>query len=380
MKPLPAVLVLLFAAVFAAAPSRATSEAHAAATSSASAPDAALLAEFRADPDALFFDLRHRDILAAAQAILEDTAAPEADRAAALRALGQVYAVRKAPAQARAAFAEYFALRPRAELEPASSWPPAVVRTFYAVRDSLGQEAPEPPAGVVTLAVGPMDNHSPDLPAAPFDMDRFAAGLTSMIVSDLQPATSLKLVDRERLEVLRREIDLSRSGFVDPSQAVRAGRLLGAQSYLFGGVTMLPGPLVRIDLRLVETETGRILLAASKEGKVKEGGDLLKLERQVVELLAKRLDGLAKEAGASKGSVSKGAKEALERRKKSGGSAMALVEATGAALLAEEAGRLAEAATHWREALRLDPGNSLAAARVQALDTEEAYARLEEKE
>jgi TolB-like protein len=379
-------LALATPAVSASAPGAAAREAPDATVRTAPAvgvqpaPDATLLAEFRADPDAFFFDLRHRDILAAAQALLADPDAPEADRAAALRALGQVYAVRKAPAQARAAFAAYFALRPRAELEPASAWPPAVVRAFYGVRDSLGQEAPEPPAGVVTLAVGPMDNHSPDLPGAPFDMERFAAGLTTMIVSDLQPATSLQLVDRQRLEVLRREIALSRSGFVDPAQAVRAGRLLGAQSYLFGGVTMLPGPLVRIDLRLVETETGRILLSASKEGKVREGSDLLKLERQVVELLAKRLDTLAAGAGAASKSVSKAAKTALDRRKKSSGSPLALVEATGAALLAEDAGRLAEAATHWREALRLDPGNPLAAARVQALDTEHAYAQLEDPE
>jgi curli biogenesis system outer membrane secretion channel CsgG len=343
----------------------------------AAAPDS-LVAEWRRDPDAMFFDLRHRDILAVTQSVLESPAAGDVERARALRALGAIYAVRGAGSQARAAFAAYFAIRPGAELEPTAAWPPAVVRHFYAVRDSLGQAAPAPPSAVTTLAVGPMDNHSPKLPGASLDMDRFAAGMTAMIVSDLSGATALRLVDRQRLDVLRAEIDLSRSGFVDPAQAVRAGRLLGAQSYLFGGVTLLPPNRVRIDLRLVKTETSEILLAASRERTVEDGGDLLKLEREVVEALAKRLDVVAAEAGAPKESISKAARGALEARARN--AALELVEATGAALLAEDAGDLEGAARHWKAVLALDADNGLATTRLRAVETETGYAQLAEGE
>jgi curli biogenesis system outer membrane secretion channel CsgG len=342
-----------------------------------------LVLEFRKDPDAFFFDLRHIEAIAVARDILADPAVSQEDKAAAVRTLGQIYAVLEAPDQARAAFTRLFEIDPSAELEPAAAYPPAVVKLFYSVKDARAAEgtppsAPDPSAGIHTLAVGPMDNQSPSLPGGKFDLDRFAAGLTQMVTSDLMPATSLKVVDRQRLDVLRSEIQLSNSGFADPAQAVRAGRLLGAQSYLFGSLIMLPNGLVRIDLRLVETETGRVLLAESREKKIGDGADLLKLESDIVLLLAKKLDQVTAAAGAAEGSVSKAARESLERRKKESDQALQLVDLTGAAILAEDQGQLDKALDLWSQVSRLEPENSLAATRVRALETGRKYASLEE--
>ncbi len=343
-----------------------------------------LLAEFRRDTEAFFFDLRYLETIACARAVMADTAAPPEVRAAACRALGQVYAAMNAPGQARSAFSCLFEQDPHADLDPPAAYPPVVVRAFYAARNAAAHSAAAPPPdaepGIHTLAVGPMTNGSPALPGMPYDMERFAAGLTQMVISDLSPATSLRIVDRQRLNVLRQEIALSNSGVADPDQAVRAGRLLGAQSYLFGNVTWVPGNIVRIDLRLVETETGRILLAAKKEAKVKNGSDLLKLEAAVVTLLAERLDRAAIDAGAGKGSVLKASERALKARKAQRDEAMKLLELTGAAILAEDAGNLDEAIDYWTEVKSLDAANPLAAARVTALDLGRRYAALELEE
>ena len=340
-----------------------------------------LVSEFRKDPESFFFDLRHLEAIAVARHLTGEDGTSKEDRAMAFRTLGQVYAALDAPDQARAAFTQLFEIDPRAELEPPAAYPPPVVKLFYSVKDerASGASAPAPAAvaGIHTLAIGPMDNQSPNLPGGKFDLDRFAAGLTQMVTTDLMSATSLKVVDRQRLDVLRSEIQLSNSGFADPAQAVKAGRLLGAQSYLFGGLIMLPNGLVRIDLRLVETETGRILLAESREKKVGNGSDLLKLENEVVMLLAKKLDEVTKAAGAPEASVSKAAKQALEVRKKEADEALRLVELTGAAILAEDAGQTAEALGYWKQVAEMEPSNGLADARVQALETGQKYASLE---
>lgn len=343
-----------------------------------------LLAEFHADPESFFFDLRHLEGIACAARDLADSSAPPARRAAALRVSGEIYAALDAGEQARAAFRELFHLDPTAELEPATAYPPVVVRLFYAVKDDLARQAglddrpgASPAGGIQTVAVGPLDNMSPKLPGQKLDMDRFAAGLTQLVASDLQPATSLRIVDRQRLNVLRSEIELSNSSLSDPGTAVKAGRLLGAQSYLFGGVTMVGDGLVRIDLRLVQTETGAVLLAASREMKVRSGSDLLKLEREVVNLLAAKLDEVAVAAGAPRGSVTGGARQALDGRKKTSEKALELLDLTGAAILAEDSGQVDSAFDYWTQVSRIDPANSLAQARIQALDTQRRYASLE---
>lgn len=342
----------------------------------------ALLAEFRADPDAFYFELRHVEAVACARRLLADRKATRADSLIAYRGLGLVYAGLKSPAASRAAFARWLALDPAGELTPAA-FPPGVVRIYFAVKDSLARLGRSGPAGgaegaaIHTLAIGPIDNRALALPGQKFDYGRFAAGLTQMVTSDLMPATQLRVVDRQRLRVLMDEIGMGRGAAFDRDSAVRAGKLLGAQSFLFGSLTSPGNNLVRLDLRLVQTETGEILLSASKEKKIGKGEDLLELERAVVESLAKRLDQVIAEAGGAKSDVGASSRKALKQRTRQSGNAMDLVDRTGAAILAEDAGRPAEALEHWRGVLTLDPANTLARDRIRALDTEQRYAAVE---
>lgn len=341
----------------------------------------ALLREFRADPDGFYYEMRHLEVIACVPKLLASPGAGHADSVNGYRVLGNVYTGLKAPGQARAAYARLFRVEPAAELTPAGGYPAAVARLFYAVRDSLNRAAPARPAaapgpGLLTLAIGPIDNRALALPGQKFDYARFSAGLTQMITSDLMPATRLKVVDRQRLRVLLDEIGLAGTGALDKDAAVKAGRLLGAQTFLFGSLTSPGNNLVRLDLRLVQTETGEILLATSKEKKIGSGNDLLDLERDVVEALAKRLDAtLDRKAGGA--AVSADAKKALAQRKKSGDRAMDLADLTGAAILAEDAGQSSAALDYWNKVQGLEPANRLAAERIRALETEQKYASLE---
>lgn len=339
----------------------------------------ALLKEFRADPDAFFFELRHVEAVECARKLLADRHSTRQDSLAAYRALGLVYAGLGSAGPSRAAFTRMLELEPAADLTPAAAFPASVTRIFYAVRENFEKKAGPPAAApaIHTLAIGPIDNRALALPGQRFDYARFAAGLTQMVTSDLMPSTRLRVVDRQRLRVLMDEIGMGRSAAFDRDSAVKAGKLLGAQSFLFGSLTSPGNNLVRLDLRLVQTETGEILLSASKERKIGKGEDLLALERDVVETLAKRLDQVIDATGSGKPDVGPASRKALDQRSRRAGQAMDLVDRTGAAILAEDAGNGREALEHWRAVQALDPDNALARARIRALETEERYAALE---
>lgn len=96
----------------------------------------------------------------------------------------------------------------------------------------------------------------------------------------------IRLVERERLADLRKELDLQQSGEVDVRTVRKMGKLLGASHVLVGKVTRfaytaaragvdLTGTGVRelsftgrLDLRLLEVETGEVLETFREEGRV----------------------------------------------------------------------------------------------------------------
>jgi len=73
----------------------------------------------------------------------------------------------------------------------------------------------------------------------------------------------LLLIDRSQLDRIRREQLFQLSGEVDDSQAVSVGRIAGANVIITGAVTGA-GELRRLRLRLLDTQTGQVLAAASE--------------------------------------------------------------------------------------------------------------------
>lgn len=106
-------------------------------------------------------------------------------------------------------------------------------------------------------------------------------GVSDMIVTELVQSGLFRVIEREQLNALLREQDLGTSGIVTPESAAKIGQLLGVEIAVFGSVSEFgykrdeTGVRVRgtrvgvgkqsavagIDLRLVNTSTGEILLA-----------------------------------------------------------------------------------------------------------------------
>jgi curli biogenesis system outer membrane secretion channel CsgG len=118
--------------------------------------------------------------------------------------------------------------------------------------------------------------------------DRGAAAMQDVFVTELVKSGKFRVIDRERLDALMREKNLSLSGDVDPSTAVRAGQLLGVEYFLVGSVTEygatdvsgggggrfgLPGVsagkktfVAAANARIIDAETGEILWADEARG------------------------------------------------------------------------------------------------------------------
>ena len=110
-------------------------------------------------------------------------------------------------------------------------------------------------------------------------------GLADMLAGDLGATGAFSLVEREELERVLREQELALSGLVDPASAPRVGQLLGADLLLYGSFAAAGGEL-RIDARIVRTESGAAAAVASAAGTPDE---VLALERELASRLASAL-------------------------------------------------------------------------------------------
>ncbi|MBD3334258.1 MAG: tetratricopeptide repeat protein [Candidatus Eisenbacteria bacterium] len=156
--------------------------------------------------------------------------------------------------------------------------PPGLLRVYYRVLRDRGELSI--PEGIRSVAVLYLTNSSV---TEHEQMDPLRQGLADAIITDITGATDVRVVERERLEYIRTEIMRQQTVEFDQTTAVRAGRLLGAQSFLFGSFTRI-GDELRLNARLVETETGEILKAHLVEGEMDEIFDLVhQLSRHAVE-------------------------------------------------------------------------------------------------
>ncbi|TNF23417.1 MAG: hypothetical protein EP329_27610 [Deltaproteobacteria bacterium] len=142
--------------------------------------------------------------------------------------------------------------------------------------------APEPAATPApkAVAITYFDNHSGDADVAPL-----ARGLADMLITDLAQVSTVRIVERSRLNAVLAELTLSESPFVDPASAQRLGRGLAAQYILTGGF-LVAGDTLRVDARLIEVETGVVAAGRKVEGKKSE---FFAIEKELVDLLVGEL-------------------------------------------------------------------------------------------
>jgi TolB-like protein len=110
----------------------------------------------------------------------------------------------------------------------------------------------------ITIAVLYFDNNSV------VDKDKvepLKKGLADMLITNLTKVQAFRVVERERLNDIMIELKLNQTDAIDQTTAQKVGKLLGAQTLLLGSYVNFYGGKMRVDLRIVETETGLTLKA-----------------------------------------------------------------------------------------------------------------------
>ena len=87
------------------------------------------------------------------------------------------------------------------------------------------------------------------------DGKALADALAGMIMTELSAKPTIQVVDRQLVQDLVTKQKLLVSGRVSEEDALRAGKLLGAQ-YIVTGSAVMDAKTARLDIRIVDSETG----------------------------------------------------------------------------------------------------------------------------
>ena len=124
-----------------------------------------------------------------------------------------------------------------------------------------------------TLAILDFSNNSL------IDKEKYASlsqGLAEIMITELSKVQSLKLVERQKINSLIQEMQLSQSGIVSEDAGIQVGKLLGAHFLVFGSYMISFNNKIRVDIRIVEVETGITIKAGEVTNKVSKLFEIIK--------------------------------------------------------------------------------------------------------
>ena len=113
-------------------------------------------------------------------------------------------------------------------------------------------------AGPAAVAVWDLEDLSPGAGGRP-DLGQLLSG---EIIQALQQA-DVQVVERQKILAIMEELNLGSSSLADDETRLRVGRMIGAREMVFGGY-MVVGNSMRIDVRRVDVETGRVMRTSKK--------------------------------------------------------------------------------------------------------------------
>jgi TolB-like protein len=169
---------------------------------------------------------------------------------------------------------------------PHDNWPQELRDKWYEIlkaKDSLS--CPESPkSNIKTIAIMEFDNFS--VGKYQEKLGPLGKGLADFFEHDFGKISSMKVVERDKINYILKELELQKSGAVDRATAVQVGKILGAKYMVFGSITQLDDRHTRMLVWVVGVETSEIVASVDREGLPKYS----KMEKELVEELAQKLD------------------------------------------------------------------------------------------
>jgi tetratricopeptide (TPR) repeat protein len=188
-------------------------------------------------------------------------------------------------------------------------------------------------------------------------------GLSDLVISDLAKVKRLTLVERDRIQAISDEIALVKSGQIDQTSAVRAGKLIQAGRIVKGSMLNTEGQNFTLTSITVNTQNSEEVGQGLNESRTMD--QLFSAEKDLVAATFKDLG------------ITPTPAEQREVDRRPTQSLQALI-AYSRGLMAQDAGRLDEAARFFENARSLDPGFSAALQRAQsAASASQSTAKIE---
>lgn len=131
------------------------------------------------------------------------------------------------------------------------------------VQKSLANERELAAVALPDSTVAVVEFAGSDLPA---DLAPLTKGLAELTAHDLGKIGSLRVVDRLKIDAIRKELSLSQSEFADPATAPRIGHLVGGRRIVTGTVLGIGDAAVRVDGAVVNTADKSVQTAEHAEG------------------------------------------------------------------------------------------------------------------
>lgn len=126
------------------------------------------------------------------------------------------------------------------------------------------------------LAVLYFDNNSNNK-----KLDPLRKALADMIIADITDMTDVNIIEREKIEDIIKELNLSKTKYIKRSTALKIGRMLSAKYIMIGSFIDPPiaGLPLRVDAKIIDVETSEIKWAKGVTGDKK---DLYKLKDKLM--------------------------------------------------------------------------------------------------
>jgi TolB-like protein len=141
---------------------------------------------------------------------------------------------------------------------------------------ALPSVASAPAPGAPVIAVLAFDNNSIGKDAK--DFDGIGKGVMDLLITDLASNPKVRVVDRDRVQQLLAEQNLTKSGAIDAESAVKVGKLLGACYSIYGGFMRDLTGGNALTAHTTSNETGQI---ENPEKVLSKGDDVMALIAQL---------------------------------------------------------------------------------------------------
>jgi tetratricopeptide (TPR) repeat protein len=181
---------------------------------------------------------------------------------------------------------------------PREYWPSGLRREWYAICYDTANLGPftcsakddTTATKIRTIAVPlPFENNS--IGEFQTKLGGIGTGLAQSFLGDFSKISSLKIVERDKIDFLIKEQQLATSGMVDQSTAIKAGKILSAHLMIFGGFTQIDKNNTIMIARVVNVETSEIIAVLDQKG----GSNYFEMEKELVKKICDQLDILLSE-------------------------------------------------------------------------------------